>query len=257
MEPSPRPLDRRIFLARVGRATLGVAVLGLGAACGSDDDPGAASPASDAAATTAPTGGTPASQDRDWLRVALGFVSAYVLVRDGQAVVVDTGVAGSADDIEEVLGAAGSGWEAVAHVILTHKHPDHVGSLGAVRERAPEATAYAGQADIPAISAPGSITAVGDGDEVFGLRIVATPGHTPGHVSVLDQHAGVLVAGDAINGADGGVVGPNPEFSEDMPQANASVRKLADLSFDTVLFGHGEPVRGDADTQVASLASQL
>ena len=58
----------------------------------------------------------------------LGFVSAYILVRGGEAVIVDTGVAGSDDDIETALGGIGLGWADVGHVILTHKHGDHAGA---------------------------------------------------------------------------------------------------------------------------------
>jgi glyoxylase-like metal-dependent hydrolase (beta-lactamase superfamily II) len=95
-----------------------------------------------------------------------------------------------------------------------------------------------------------------EGDLVFGLEIIATPGHTPGHISVLDAAGGVLVAGDAINGSDGGVAGPNPEFTADMDTALRSVAKLATLSFDTVLFGHGQPVEGGADQAVAALTGE-
>jgi glyoxylase-like metal-dependent hydrolase (beta-lactamase superfamily II) len=92
---------------------------------------------------------------------------------------------------------------------------------------------------------------------VFGLEIIATPGHTPGHICVLDPIGGLLVAGDALNGNAGGVVGPNPQFSADMSMANESVKKLAAFTFDTILFGHGEPVIGGADDQVAALAAGL
>lgn len=253
--PTPAPLDRRVFLAHVGRITLGMAVLGVGAACGTSSDEGTRPGTTPTAAGTTPPG--QGLGDQGWHRVPLGFVSAYVLLREGTAAVVDTGVEGSTGDIESVLTAAGAGWDAVAHVLLTHRHPDHVGSLAAVLERTPGAVAYAGKDDIAAITARQEITAVGDGDQVFGLEVVATPGHTAGHISVLDPVGGVLVAGDALNGVGGAVAGPNPDFSEDMAQAVASVRKLAGLSFDTVLFGHGEPVEGDASAQVAALAGEL
>lgn len=193
-----------------------------------------------------------------WRRVDLGFVSAYVLARANEAVVIDTGVQGSADDVGAVLSGAGLSWAAVGHVILTHKHPDHIGSLDAVLELATGATAYAGAADIANIATVNDIVAVEDGDRVADLTIVATPGHTPGHISIHDAAAGLLVAGDAINGAESGsVAGPNPDFSEDMDAAIASVIRLAELPFDTVLFGHGDPVEGEADRQVAELAESL
>jgi glyoxylase-like metal-dependent hydrolase (beta-lactamase superfamily II) len=169
--------------------------------------------------------------------------------------VVDTGVAGSADAIEEVLVGMALGWESVGHVILTHSHRDHVGSIAQVLERAGSATTYAGVDDIPDIDAPRTVEGVSDGDLVFGLEIIATPGHTPGHICVLDPAGGVLVAGDALNGSESGVAGPNPEFTADMDTALRSVVKLAALRFDTVLFGHGEPVESDADQAVAALAA--
>ena len=58
---------------------------------------------------------------------------------------------------------------------------------------------------------------------VFGLRIVATPGHTIGHVAVLDEVGGILVAGDALGTACGTLAGSNPQFTEDAAQAKASV----------------------------------
>jgi glyoxylase-like metal-dependent hydrolase (beta-lactamase superfamily II) len=207
---------------------------------------------------TEPVTTTPLETDAvQWERVNLGFVSAYVLARRGEAAVVDTGVSGSEGDIEASLAQIGLGWESVGHVIVTHLHQDHQGSLPAVMNTAAAATAYAGAADIPEISSPRPITAVGDGDTVFDLEIIDTPGHTPGHISVLDRVGGLLVAGDALNGADGGVIGANPEFTQDIPMADDSVRKLATFTYDTVVFGHGEPVVGLASQQVAELAASI
>ncbi len=270
MSPARR-LSRRIFLADLGRGALAIAVVGVGtaAACSDDDDDGAAatatpspeattpaaSPTATAATTTtAPSAGAGAVE---WRRVPLGIVSAYVLARNGEAAIVDTGTPGSAADIEDALGVAGLGWDAVGHVIVTHSHGDHVGSLAEVLAQAAGATGYAGAADIPAIPSPGALVAVGDGDRVFDLEIVETPGHTPGHISVLDPVGGLLVAGDALNGQDGGVIGPNPQFTSDLALANASVVKLAGFEFETVVFGHGDPVAGGASAQVAALAAGL
>ena len=72
--------------------------------------------------------------------------------------VVDTGVGGSAGAIEDLLAAVGLDWSAVGHLILTHRHGDHVGSAAEVMEAAPEAAAYAGAEDIPAISVPRPLT---------------------------------------------------------------------------------------------------
>ncbi len=92
---------------------------------------------------------------------------------------------------------------------------------------------------------------------MFGLQIIATPGHTAGHIAVLDPDGGFLVAGDALTADANGVAGPNEDFSADIAQAHDSVRKLAELRFADALVGHGEPIEGDADTQVAALAASL
>ena len=122
---------------------------------------------------------------------------------------------------------------------------------------AADATAFAGAGDLAAITAPRPLVAVGDGDRVFDLEIIETPGHTPGHISVLSNDASLLIAGDALNGENGAVIGANPQFSSDMTVANLSVRKLAGYRFDTVVFGHGEPVESNADAMVAQLADSL
>ena len=168
---------------------------------------------------------------------------------------MDTGVENSADAIEAALGSLSLGWAAVGHVILTHKHGDHAGSAGVVLDRAPDAMGYAGAEDIPSITVSRALTPVQDGDRVFDLQIVATPGHTPGSISVLDPAGSVLVAGDALRTADGRPTFPEGQFTEDPEEAKASVAKLGGLAFETLLVGHGDPIEGGAAAAVAALAA--
>jgi glyoxylase-like metal-dependent hydrolase (beta-lactamase superfamily II) len=210
--------------------------------------------ASAGAGSSSPPGGS-GGDAVTWERVNLGFVSAYVLVRAGEAAIVDSGVAGSADDIEASLTAAGLDWPAVGHLILTHHHNDHQGSAADVLERAPQAAGYAGAEDIPAITVPRPLTAVGDGDDVFGLRIVTTPGHTAGSISVHDPVGGLLVAGDALRIEAGKPALPGGQFTVDMNQAKQSIVKLGGLTFETLLVGHGDPIESGASAAVAALGA--
>lgn len=249
----------------MGKAGMAVVLLGS-TACSAEPTENATptpepSPASTSArptpASTSSTSpaGRPGS-GHQWHRVDFGFVSAYILHRDGEAALVDTGVEDSGDSIEAALGEIGLDWGAIGHLIVTHRHPDHQGSVEAV-VAATGAPWYAGAGDLAAITASTEGTAVGDGDSIFDLRIIETPGHTAGHISVLDQVAGILVAGDALNGSDGGVTGANPDFSDDMDAADASVVKLAGFDYEVALFGHGEPVTAGASGSVARLADSL
>jgi glyoxylase-like metal-dependent hydrolase (beta-lactamase superfamily II) len=265
-----RLINRRMAIAEMGKAGLAIVVFGT-AAC-SDGDAGASTTApgtppvstagpatpttteAGSATTGAPTT-TIAPAASSFQRVNLDFVSAYILYRGGEAALVDTGVGGSAAAIEAALSEVGLAWDSVGHVILTHKHPDHAGSVDEVMTQATGATLYAGDADIPQIASATPPQPVGDGDNVFGLEIIDSPGHTAGHICVLDATAGILVTGDALSGTGGGVAPPDASFSEDMTVAMESVLKLGSFTYEIALFGHGEPLTEGASAAVAALAA--
>ena len=258
------PIDRRTFLADLGRGAFALAVVTV-AGCGpavraTPSAAGSESP--DESASVQPTHDRGSAAPRPsssgaltWERVNLGFVSAYVLARGGEAAIVDTGVGGSADAIETSLTGIGLDWSAVGHLILTHHHGDHVGSAADIMDRAPDAVGYAGAEDIAAITVPRVLTAVADGEEVFGLRVITTPGHTPGSISVLDPVGGLLVAGDALRTDGGRPTLPGADFTEDMALAKQSIVKLGGLAFETLLVGHGDPIEGGASAAVAELGA--
>lgn len=250
-------LNRRLLLT-AGSGVLGVTVLNTLTGCTD------AQPTPDAAATTATTGpsssaAAPAADGNvtgDWRRVDLDFVSVYLLIRGGEVAVVDTGNPGSATAVEDVLKAAGLGWGAVKHVILTHQHQDHAGGLAEIAPLV-GATLYAGTADVAGIGAAGkSLTGVKDGDEVFGLQMIGTPGHTLGHVSIFEPGTGVLVAGDALRNQNV-LEGSAPQYTADAAQAAASVKKLAALDVRAILPGHGKPITSGAREALQKLAATL
>lgn len=266
-------ITRRTFIHRISTSAGLLAVVGV-AAC-SDGDPAATSPAptsgteaptttsTPSTTTSAPTTSTtstssttPAPIAAGWRRVDLGFVSAYVVARRGEAVIIDTGTPGAESSIERGLEALGVGWGDVADVIVTHRHNDHAGSLRGVMDVAAGATAHAGVEDLDAIGEVDRLQPVADGAVVAGLTIVATPGHTPGHISVLDPELSVFFVGDALVNTDG-LGGPVARFTSDMETAIESARRIGALEYDTILFGHGDPIEGGASQLVAALADTL
>lgn len=229
----------------------------------------------------------------------VGFVAAYVVTRGNAAALIDAGLPHSADPaleaaglkgtaaaIEDVLEATGADWSRVRHVILTHYHNDHSGSAAEVLRRAPRAALWVGPADIPLLEeavfpAPPEEGAdlrrtarpAEDGAEILGLRVVATPGHTPGHISLLDAELGTLFVGDTVyNGpldlsvlvpgapvlnAGGGLGPAEPPFTADSETNIASIERLGRLAFARALFGHGPPLEGDAPAAFRVLAARL
>jgi glyoxylase-like metal-dependent hydrolase (beta-lactamase superfamily II) len=182
-------------------------------------------------------------------------VAAFVVVRGREIAIVDTLVEGNADRIGAMIQQAGLDWRAVRHVILTHWHPDHAGSADEIASRAPQATVWAGEADIPEIPLSRPLATAYDGDEIFGLRIVATPGHTAGHLSVLDPTGSALMTGDAIVNIGGDLSLPPPAFTADLSATLASIRKLGELGFERALFAHGVPIPQGASAAFARLAA--
>ncbi len=283
--------DRRTFIRDMGKGVIGVAIGGMilaacgtsettttvaGTAAGSTTGPLSSSaptigPAATSStirtATSVTEAGTSTAAVAPSLvveRVNMGFVSAYLLVRGTEVAIVDTGTSGNTGAIEATLSDVGLGWANVGNVILTHKHGDHVGSLPGVADAASQAVLGTGVEDVAAVSAPRSIEGYTDGQIVFGLQIITTPGHTPGHISVWDPDTAVLVAGDALSGEGSGVggvidgvAGPNPEFSPDMDGAIASARKMETLAPDSIYFGHGEPKNSGAAAALTALAESL
>lgn len=195
-----------------------------------------------------------------WARADLGFVSAYVLARGNAAAIIDTGVAGSAAAIGETLQTLGLNYSNVEHLILTHKHGDHIGSLTEMLASAVNATVYAGEADLGGIddsAVEDGIVGLVGGEDVFGLQMVASPGHTAGHMAALDTDTGLLVAGDALFTEGGAAIEGPARFFADVPQSRQTIRDLAALSYNTLLVGHGDPIEGDAAAVVAALATSL
>lgn len=75
-----------------------------------------------------------------------------------------------------------------------------------------------------------------------GIHIVHTPGHTPGSISVFLPERKVIIVGDTIINNGDRLSRPVP-LRANRDEAEQSLEKLAQLDFDTCLFGHGSPLR--------------
>lgn len=193
-----------------------------------------------------------------------GFVNAYLVREDDGLTLVDTTMK-AADAIlaeSERLGAP------IKRIALTHGHGDHVGSLDALKQRLggevqvsmPEIDAqiHAGEREKTAGSWPKLATKpdvlLHAGDRVGSLEVVASPGHTPGHVSFIDTRDRTLIAGDVFT-SFGGVEVSNHFYwrfplaamaTEDKAQDLESARALRALQPRLLLVGHGPAVREPA-----------
>jgi glyoxylase-like metal-dependent hydrolase (beta-lactamase superfamily II) len=89
--------------------------------------------------------------------------------------------------------------------------------------------------------------------ELAGFKVIHTPGHTVGSICLF-QPGKVLFAGDALRSdRSGNPKLPSKMMTADIVQAKVSVALIAGLEFDTLLCGHGAPVKGNAAVRVKEL----
>lgn len=210
----------------------------------------------------------------------LGFVNCFLVQDDDGLTLVDTNLPGSS---RLILDAAQNARGPIRRILLTHGHIDHIGSLDALHDALPGAEVLIGKRAFRTLNKdlsldpgepeekvkggfPGAKTQATrllvEDDKVCHLRVIATPGHTPGHVSFLDERDGTLIAGDAVVGFGGvRVVGDSPWYFPlaDMatwhaPMALESVRKLASLDLDGIAMGHGPAIIGPHARQAVAAA---
>jgi glyoxylase-like metal-dependent hydrolase (beta-lactamase superfamily II) len=72
-----------------------------------------------------------------------------------------------------------------------------------------------------------------------GCEVVATPGHTAGHTSLFLPSLGVCIAGDAAVLEYGALIVANPEYAQDLAQAEHSLERIRQLGAHTIVCYHG------------------
>ena len=193
-------------------------------------------------------------------------VNCYLVREDDDLTLVDASIPGSAPAILDA--ARGLGLP-IRRIVLTHAHGDHVGALDALHQLLPGAAVLVSARDArflagdmrldpdePQTRLRGGYQTIAtrptgllsDGDRVGSLRVIGSPGHTPGHIALLDERDGSLIAGDAFQTRAGVAVSgtlrplfPFPAIATwNRPLAVASARRLRELGPSRLATGHGE-----------------
>lgn len=210
--------------------------------------------------------------------------NAYLLLGDAPTL-VDAGMPGSEQKIVDFMSSLGLAPGDLARIVITHYHADHIGGIPGLKARTP-ATVMAHRGDVPVITGelpqppprnvllrlagrlvpglfqcdPIPVDRVLEGGEqvdiLGGATIVPMPGHTPGSLALHFPSEGLLICGDAIDHRRGRIGLPPKPFTQDMDQAVASVERVAELDFEVLCPGHGDPIAAGADVGVRAMLAE-
>jgi len=201
----------------------------------------------------------------------------YILVDADGLTIIDAGLPRSERKILAYAASLGKSAHSVKRIILTHADLDHVGGLAALHKLTGART-YASKLEAEAIAAgipsrqikssgfsvmrlmfsllrpfmkvtPIQVDEILTDGQILpslgGLRVVETPGHTPGHISLFAPAVGILFCGDSLVTDENGIYGSRPGLTWDAAKAKEAERKQAALGAHIVCSGHG-PVIMDA-----------
>lgn len=207
------------------------------------------------------------------------LVNTFAFVEDdGSVTLVDCGYRwGASGRIKAGLASLGRDLRDVQRIVLTHAHNDHAGGAAALLRGTgvPGVTVHEDDAEYarrgsgpprdPRFSGPSWVQPLGnvlsafppvavaetvaDGDVLpvaGGLRVVHTPGHTPGHASLLHEPTGVLVTGDSIWNMRSRMTWPVAAFCTDARLSQTTADVLGELEYEVAAFTHGPEVRDRA-----------
>lgn len=201
---------------------------------------------------------------------------------------IDTGYPRDARTILTSLRKHGYADHALRHIIITHADLDHTGGLARL-QHATGAKVICHAVEKPFLEQPWRRQAafwpirpliwlltrfpdyrympstadelVVDGQQLpEGFVVIHTPGHSPGHISLLHRERRLLICGDALVNTRGKLHVNTSPFTTNKENALRSVWKLAKKygdDFETMVFGHGTPIFQNGGKRVKGLASKL
>ncbi|MCE5338785.1 MAG: MBL fold metallo-hydrolase [Methanomicrobiaceae archaeon] len=192
-----------------------------------------------------------------WIASGTTYANSFVYGN----VLVDAGVLPMA--VEPYAGT-------IETIVITHAHYDHIAHVREIARICGDAAVCIHEADAPGLMddtrslamhfgarSPGVVpdTTLCDGDHLGSLRVIHTPGHTPGGICLYDAETRVLFSGDTV--FTGGSFGRYDFPGGDRSALAASIERLSALEVVGLYPGHGEPATVGGGRHVAAAREAL
>lgn len=210
------------------------------------------------------------------------IVNVYLIIQDDNSItLIDTGLPRSEKIIFDYITSLGKDIDLLKQIIITHADLDHYGCLAALKAKT-GAIVLSSQVEAEAIEKGGESRPLKvnkiikfmlrlsrlyyrvqpikvdqflkEGDQIpilGGLRIIETPGHTPGHISLWSPREGILFTGDSIRTSQTSLIPSHGMNTWDEQLALASYRKQAGFNPQLICPGHG-PVVTNPDFRLST-----
>jgi hydroxyacylglutathione hydrolase len=213
--------------------------------------------------------------DNVYLFEEIKGANSYLYISDTNEIsIIDTGLPGSAVRILHQISEMGIAPEKIKYVILTHSDIDHTGSVADLK-KATGALVAIHEEEVPYLLGEKKKKQTGiigrmlrlifgilikfmkikkidpdmtlkEGDIIGGLKVIHSPGHTVGSISLYNEGS-VLFSGDAlITDKHSNFKGFNKIATSDAVEAVKTIKKLKNLKFEVLLPGHGSPILKNA-----------
>lgn len=227
----------------------------------------------------------------------ISYIHPVLLSNNKNLILVDAGYPGQLEDIAKEIAKNGRNIQELTHIIVTHHDYDHIGSLAAIKKAYPHITIISSLEEAPYISGQRKSLRLVQAERIYGtipekdkpgaqmfqdflasiepipvdnsvipetilsnlnfIKILSTPGHMPGHISLYIEESKTMITGDALVIENERLAIANPQYTLDIELAKSSIKKIATYDIETIICYHGGMLKNNCQQALAELISYL
>lgn len=206
-----------------------------------------------------------------------------IIFNDSDLILCDAGYPEQTEQIELELKKNGFSIQDITKIVITHHDHDHIGSLNELKRLNPKIEVITSKEEaqfcneekeffrliqakeynktlsgkelemglqfenyLKTVKNCKADRIVTDREYIInGLKILSTPGHTEGHISLFLEESKILISGDLLALEDNKLIIPYPKFAHDLADLKDSINRISGLNLDKIICYHGGEISGN------------